>query len=96
MATFKVSSDDLAQVSGQLTSGSSELEGSLNQLKTIVDGLAADWEGAGSAAFNELYQEFHTAGAQLTESLAGISNLLNKAAAFYAESEQNVTNAFRG
>ena len=95
MATFKVASDDLAQVSGQLTSGSSELEGTLDQLKKIVDGLAADWEGSGSSAFAELYQEFHTAGAQLTESLEGISTLLSKAAAFYAESEQNVTNAFR-
>ena len=96
MATYKVASEDLAEASTQLTTGSSELEGTLSQLRKIVDGLAADWQGTGSSAFAELYQEFHSAGAQLTESLEGISTLLNKAAVSYAESEQSVTSAFRG
>jgi WXG100 family type VII secretion target len=95
MANIKVSSENLTAVSGQLSSGASELQGTLAQLRSLVDSMGGEWEGAGSTAFTELYSEFNTAGIQLNESLVGISSMLSKAANYYAESESNVANAFR-
>ncbi|ROR82234.1 WXG100 family type VII secretion target [Plantibacter flavus] len=95
MANIKVSSENLASVSTQLSSGANELQGTLSQLRGLVDSMGGEWEGAGSTAFSELYAEFNTAGAQLNESLVGISTMLGKAAGYYAESETNVANAFR-
>jgi WXG100 family type VII secretion target len=95
MAQYKVSSDSLATAASQLQSGSSDVQTTLSRLRSLVDSLGSEWEGSGSGAFNELYTEFNTAGLKLNESLAGIADLLSKAATYYAESEANVTNAFR-
>jgi WXG100 family type VII secretion target len=95
MAQYKVSSESLATTSSQLSSGSNDVQTTLAHLRSLVESLGSEWEGAGSGAFNELYTEFNTAGLKLNESLAGIADLLNKAASYYAESEANVTSAFR-
>lgn len=96
MAQFRVSSDGLHSASSRLSEGSSDVQATLAQLRSIVDGLGAEWEGAGSASFSELYAEFNSAGLRLNESLSGIAQLLGSAAGYYAESEANVTSAFRG
>ncbi len=95
MAVYKVSSEVLSQTASQLTSGSAEAQELLSKLRKLVESLGSDWEGSGAGAFNDLYAEFNTAGGQLTESLEGIASMLSKAAAYYAESETNVANAFR-
>jgi WXG100 family type VII secretion target len=95
VASYKVSSDVLASTSAQLAAGSSDVNAELSRLRKLVESLGSEWEGSGAGAFNDLYTEFNTAGAQLTEALDGISSLLNKAAGYYAESETNVANAFR-
>lgn len=96
MAVYKVSSEVLTDAAGKLTAGSREAQELLDGLRKLVESLGSDWEGSGASAFAELYTEFNTAGGQLTESLEGIASMLNKAAAYYAESESNVANAFRG
>ncbi|AMM21512.1 hypothetical protein AX769_16910 [Frondihabitans sp. PAMC 28766] len=95
MPQYKVSSESLATTASQLQSGSSDVQSTLSHLRSLVESLGGEWEGSGSGAFNELYTEFNTAGLKLNESLAGIADLLSKAASYYAESEANVTNAFR-
>jgi WXG100 family type VII secretion target len=95
VAVYKVSSDVLSGASGQLTAGSVETQELLTRLRKLVESLGSDWEGSGAGAFADLYSEFNTAGGQLVEALDGIASLLSKAAAFYAESETNVANAFR-
>ena len=94
MALIRVTSENLKDTSARLTSGSTELEGSLAQLKSLVDSMGAEWEGAGSQAFAQLYDQFNTAGLQLRESLAGIATMLNQAAVHYDESEEQVRSSF--
>ena len=96
MAVYKVSSEVLSGTASQLTSGSTEAQELLTRLRKLVDSLGNDWEGSGAGAFNDLYAEFNTAGGQLVEALDGIASMLSKAATYYAESETNVANAFRG
>ncbi|MDP9026972.1 MAG: WXG100 family type VII secretion target [Actinomycetota bacterium] len=95
MAVYKVSSEVLTETAGKLTAGSGEAQDLLSGLRKLVESLGSDWEGSGAGAFTELYTEFNNAGTQLTESLEGIAAMLSKAAAYYAESETNVANAFR-
>jgi WXG100 family type VII secretion target len=96
MAQFRVSSDSLASASGRLEAGSSDVQTTLAQLRSVVDGLGPEWEGSASGAFAELYSEFNSAALRLNESLSGIADLLARAAVAYAESEANVASAFRG
>ncbi|WP_156761678.1 WXG100 family type VII secretion target [Microbacterium karelineae] len=97
MAEIKVTSDSLASVAGQLSSGSQSIESQLSNLKTLVEGLiAGDWNGQASQSFNELYSQWDQAGIQLKESLQGISDLLNQAALSYEDSETAIAGTFQG
>ncbi|WP_207454270.1 WXG100 family type VII secretion target [Herbiconiux sp. SYSU D00978] len=97
MAEIRVTSESLAGVAGQLSSGSSSIESQLQNLKSLVDGLVSgDWSGAASQSFNELYSQWDTAAVQLKESLSGISELLNQASLSYEESENAIAGTFRG
>ena len=96
MAVYKVSSEVLSGAASQLTSGSTEAQELLTRLRKLVESLGSDWEGSGAGAFNDLYAEFNKAGGDLVEALDGIASMLSKAANYYAESETNVANAFRG
>lgn len=97
MADIKVTSDSLASVAGQLSSGSQSIESQLSNLKSLVEGLiAGDWNGQASQSFNELYTQWDQAGLQLKESLQGISDLLNQAALSYEDSENAIAATFSG
>ncbi|WRH18805.1 WXG100 family type VII secretion target [Microbacterium sp. JZ37] len=97
MAEIKVTSESLASVAGQLSSGSQSIESQLSNLKSLVEGLiAGDWNGQASQSFNELYSQWDQAGIQLKESLQGISDLLNQAALSYEDSESAIAATFNG
>ncbi|GMA27242.1 WXG100 family type VII secretion target [Arenivirga flava] len=97
MAEIRVTSESLAGVAGQLSSGAQSIESQLQNLKSLVDGLVSgDWGGSASQSFNELYGQWDTAAIQLKESLAGISDLLNQASLSYEDSENAISGTFRG
>jgi WXG100 family type VII secretion target len=98
MADIKVTSESLASVAGQLSSGSQSIESQLANLKSLVEGLiSGDWvTSSASVAFNELYSQWDQAGMQLKESLQGISDLLNQASLSYEDSETAIASTFNG
>lgn len=97
MAELHVTSESLAGVAGQLSSGSQSIESQLSNLKALVEGLVSgDWGGSASQSFNELYSQWDQAGIQLKESLQGISDLLNQAALTYEENENAIASTFNG
>ena len=58
MALIKVTSEDLANASSQLSTGSLEIDTQLNTMHNLVQELvASDWQGAASSSFETLYQE---------------------------------------
>ena len=74
MSNIKVTSADLHSVSGQLASGSADIESRLSSLHAQVQGLVDNgWQGSASSAFHELYQQWHTSAGQLKQALDGIS-----------------------
>jgi WXG100 family type VII secretion target len=88
---IKVTSEDLANASAQLSSGSQEIDTQLLSMQNLVQGLvASDWQGAASSSFETLYQEWNTSAANLRQALEGISKLLANAASAYASTEQQI------
>lgn len=91
MSLIKVTAEDLSNASGQLTSGSQEIDAQLSTMHGLIQELvASDWQGAASSSFESLYQEWNTSAANLREALDGISKLLSNAASAYASTEQQI------
>lgn len=95
MAYIKVTAEELQQLSAQLqtTAGSiqGESDGARGQVQALV---GAGWEGAASAQFDALFQQWDTSAKQLIEALTGIGALLKQAGTTYEETEQAVTRSF--
>ena len=94
---IKVTSGDLHSVSGQLSSGSSDIESRLSTLHAQVQGLVDNgWQGSASGAFGDLYQQWHTSAGQLKHALDGISRQLSSAATTYEQTEAQLTSQMHG
>jgi WXG100 family type VII secretion target len=91
---IRVTPEQLRQISSQLNKGAGEIERILGQLGGAVQPLAADWQGTAQAQFQELWSKWQRSSAQLKESLVGIGNLTQQAAAIYEQSEADITRAF--
>lgn len=97
MANVRVTSESLHAVAGSLTRGASAIQSESDGLQALVQDLVtSSWSGAGSESFQELYAQWSRANTQLQESLHGISRVLNQAAAWYEQTEQQVQHSFRG
>jgi WXG100 family type VII secretion target len=97
MADIKVTSQDLHSVSGQLTSGSSDIESRLAQLNAQVKGLVdSGWTGAASGSFGGLFEQWHASANQLKTALDGIAGQLSSAANTYEQTEAQLASQLRG
>ena len=93
---IKVTSDDLMTVSGSLQSGGGDIDSRLKSMQGQVQSLIeSGWQGAASARFGGLFQEWKQGAAQLNTALEGISKLLTSAATTYAEAEQAITQSMQ-
>jgi WXG100 family type VII secretion target len=94
MALITVTPDQLTTISGQLTSGSQEVETILNSLAQQVSPLHEAWQGQAAAAFEELWTEWQTSATKLQQALTGIASLTGKAGSTYAETESSIAGSF--
>jgi WXG100 family type VII secretion target len=95
MSDFKVSPEQLQSLGAQCgaTAGSvRDSHGSLRAQLTPLFGV--EWSGAASARFTELFSQFETSAASLTEALDGIGALLASAGRAYADVEQSIAGSF--
>ena len=97
MATIKVTSEQLTSVASQLQSGAGEVEGQLASMRSQVSALVdADWAGAASDSFRDLWEKWHTGATQLREALEGIHGMLSQAAQAYQDTEETLASQLRG
>lgn len=93
---IEVTSAQLQSVSGQLQTGSEQVSQQLDSMKRQVEALVdADWKGAASDSFRDLWQKWHTGAADVKEALDGISQMLGQAAQTYQETEDQLARQFR-
>jgi WXG100 family type VII secretion target len=96
VAEIKVTSAELRSVSGSLQNGAGTVNEQLAAMKRQVDTLvSANWTGAASASFNDMYQQWNQAAGQLSEALQGISTMLAQSAQTYEETEAALESSFR-
>lgn len=95
MSFIKVTAEELNQLSSQLTSTASSIQGESDGARGQVQGIVgAGWEGAASGQFSALFEQWNQSSAQLIEALTGISQLLGQAGNTYAETEASVARSF--
>ena len=97
MGYLKVTAEELSSVSGRLDAAAVNISGENTSALGLVQALvAAEWNGAASAQFNQLFSEWKSSADTLLSSLEGISRLLSQAGTAYAETESNITRSLAG
>ncbi len=97
MPAIKVTSEQLQSVSSQLQSGSEEVSQRLESMRSQVQALVdADWQGAASDSFRQLWEQWHVGARQVKEALDGIAQMLAQAARTYEETEAQLAAQMRG
>lgn len=96
MSGFKVTPEQLHQLSGRTTSTASSIEGETRTLESALQPLfGADWTGQAQAEFQRLWDEWHRNARGMNEALTGIASLLRNAGDAYQQAEDAVASSFR-
>jgi WXG100 family type VII secretion target len=97
VTTLKVTSEQLHSVANQLQAGKEDVEQQLTSMESKVKSLVdADWSGAASDSFRDLWDKWHNGAAQVRDALDGISTMLNQTAKAYQETEDQLATQLRG
>ena len=94
MSGIKVTPEQLQSVAGQLGTGCSQIEATLQQLASQVAPLGSDWAGMAQSNFTGLWEQWQRDAAGLHQALTGISTLMRQAGASYEQTEQANARAF--
>ena len=97
MSAIRVTSEELQAVAAQLGRGSVEVAQQLGAMESRVRGLVdAEWTGAASDAFRDLWDQWQRGAGDLREALDGISRMLGQAARAYQDTEDQLAGQLRG
>ena len=97
MSQIKVTSEELISTSHSLANGASHVADELSTLRSKVESLiGAQWNGAASQSFHELWQKWHQGAAQVHDALDGISKMLAGAGRVYQDTEDQLATNLRG
>jgi WXG100 family type VII secretion target len=92
---LKVTSEELISLSQSLKTGGDQVQAQLDAMRRQVEPFATEWEGAASASFQQLWQEWQSGAAQVQQALTGISALLNQAGNTYQSAEDSIRSSMQ-
>ena len=93
MGFIKVTPEELRTQSEQVAQGAAEVQDILSRLLGQVRDLAGRWEGAGSASFQSLFDEWSRGADMTREGITGIASFLNSAAQQYEDVDVAISQA---
>lgn len=98
MANVNVTYEDMRGAASNLKSGQSEIESTLDKLKSLVEELVNGGyvTDKSSKAFNSSYDEFNTGARQTIEGLTGMGEYLTKAAQALEDTDEQLASALKG
>jgi WXG100 family type VII secretion target len=96
MAGIRVTPEQLASMSGRVSSGAAHIEGELSGLAASLAPLGGDWAGVAQQRFEVLWSEWQRSARGLHEALTGISALLAQASVHYEDAERAIAGSFTG
>ena len=93
MGYIAVTPEELHSQSAQVAAGAEEVNQLVTRLMNQIQELAGNWQGAGSSAFQQLFDEWRQ-GAQMTKAgMDGIAQFLNNAAQAYEDTDTRISSA---
>jgi WXG100 family type VII secretion target len=97
MPGFSVTPEQLQTLGATCGRTAGEVRGAHGALRSQLQPVVgSQWTGAAAARFADLFAQFDTSAASLTEALEGIGQLLVGAGASYADVEVRIASSFAG
>ena len=93
---YQVSPDRLQVAAGQVEQGATQIKSAVAEVVRVIEGISADWTGAGYQQFSGLCMKWERAAAEMQKSISGIASLLQNAAVAYQQVEAEVARLFGG
>ena len=93
---YQVSPERLQAAAGQVEQGAVQIKSAVAEVVRVIEGISADWTGAGYQQFSGLCMKWERAAAEMQKSISGIASLLQNAATAYQQVEQEVARLFGG
>lgn len=93
---YQVSPDRLQVAAGQVEQGATQIKAAVAEVVRVIEGISADWTGAGYQQFSGLCMKWERAAAEMQKSISGIASLLQNAAIAYQQVESEVSRLFGG
>lgn len=81
---------------GQVEQGATQIKSAVAEVVRVIEGISADWTGAGYQQFSGLCMKWERAAAEMQKSISGIASLLQNAAIAYQQVEHEVARLFGG
>jgi WXG100 family type VII secretion target len=94
MPGIRVTPEQLASMSGRVSSGAAHIEGELSGLAGSLAPLGGDWAGLAQQRFELLWSEWQRSARGLHDALTGIAGLLAQAGAHYEDAERAIAGSF--
>jgi WXG100 family type VII secretion target len=91
-----VTSGELRATAGDMKGTAGNIAQEFQRMMGKVQELTGSWQGQGASAFNGYYEQFNTSWSKCQEALAGVSQLLERAADAYDEAERSIAKQFQG
>ncbi|GAA2265949.1 hypothetical protein GCM10009853_018980 [Glycomyces scopariae] len=73
-----------------------DVDGILAGLKSLIEGLASSWTGAGATAFQGVIEVWNKEAADLLDTLETIANMLDESATASTETDEADASSFAG
>lgn|GEM_PF-4292042 len=93
---YQVSPERLQVAAGQVEQGATQIKSAVADVVRVIEGISADWTGAGYQQFSGLCMKWERAAAEMQKSISGIASLLQNAAIAYQQVEAEVARLFGG
>lgn len=93
-ALFRTEAEVMVATAGRVDDTNNEVQGELQRLHGVVDGVRASWVGSAQVSFDGLMQRWNTSAQQLREALQAISDNLRSNAHHFENVEADNAQAF--
>ena len=93
---FQVDTERIAAANADVASISADIESQVAAMMARLTSLQDAWQGSASAGFQNVMSQWRATQAQVRESLDSVNQLLGRAGAQYADTEQANTALFHG
>ncbi|MDO4686189.1 MAG: WXG100 family type VII secretion target [Corynebacterium sp.] len=88
--TFRTEADVMVATAGHVDEINAQVQGELNRLRGVVDGLQGSWQGHAQTNFDSLMERWTVSAENLREALTSISeNIRNNAHSFEGADTDN-------